>query len=615
MNFLQKFPSITDIFQNSWNTFKRFPYAVLSAFSATVCGIILTESDKVSNEFVLQKLLLVSLLGLPLFIALKMFADRYHWKYLKSFRLQTIGFFLLLLYYFILPEDIFALNKYAFQYALLFTCFLFLNAFLPYLKGKNIQGFWQYNKSMFLGFLIAMLYSQVMGIGLTIALAALDNLFNMEIDPKRYFQIWIIVSILFNSWVFMAKLPHNLDELENDFSYPKGLQIFIQYILLPLVGLYLVILYAYEIKILIEWNWPVGWVSNLVLWYSVVSILSLLLLHPLRELKENKWIQVFSKWFFRALIPLVAMLFLAIIQRISDYGITEPRYIVFAMAVGLVVVVLYFVISKSKDIRIIPIVICALAFISAFSVSAVSKKSQQSRLENLLIKNNLFVDSKLVKTDDEVDFDSRKEMSSIVDYLLNTHGIESFENWIDDSLIQNYKLEIEKKKSDSKTNTYYYSRDASEVCKILGFEYESRWRNEGLGISFNFNTDKLVPLDISGYDKFYQLSNVYNDVEPYKLSMDSLDCFIQVDQDNCTIALYIGDSLSTVDDLGELNLTDTLQVFRKRSNDALLAPKDLSFNFVGEHYEAKIVFYRINGNFKENETISSFDAILLLKKK
>ena len=288
MNFLQNFPSITDVFQNSWNTFKRFPYAVLSAFSATVCGIILTESDKVSNEFVLQKLLLVSLLGLPLFIVLKMFADRYHWKYLKSLRLQTIGFFLLLLYYFILPEDIFALNKYAIQYALLFTCFLFLNAFLPYLRGKNIQGFWQYNKSMFLGFLIAMLYSQVMGIGLTIALAALDNLFNMEIDPKRYFQIWIIVSILFNSWVFMAKLPHNLDELENDFSYPKGLQIFIQYILLPLVGLYLVILYAYEIKILIEWNWPVGWVSNLVLWYSVVSILSLLLLHPLRELKEDR---------------------------------------------------------------------------------------------------------------------------------------------------------------------------------------------------------------------------------------------------------------------------------------------------------------------------------------
>ena len=98
-----------------------------------------------------------------------------------------------------------------------------------------------------------------------------------------------------------------------------------QYVLLPLVGIYLVILYAYGLKILFQWNWPQGWVSQLVLWYSVVSILSILLLWPLREKADSGWIKSFTSWFFRLLIPLLVMLFLAIFERIGDYGLTVNR--------------------------------------------------------------------------------------------------------------------------------------------------------------------------------------------------------------------------------------------------------------------------------------------------
>lgn len=606
MNFLQNLPSFRVLFIHAWDTAKRFPYAILSAISATIFSLILSESDKISDEFVVQKLLLVSLLGLPLFIALRMLAEKYQWNFWKSFRLQTIGFLLLVLYYVLMPHDFYALEKHIVQYTLLYAGCLFLNAFIPYLKEKNVHRFWQYNKSLFLGFLTAVIYSLVMVLGLIIALAALDHLFNMDIDEKRYLQIWIIVSILFNTWVFLAKLPSDLDLLENEHSYPKGLKVFTQYILLPLVGLYLFILYAYEIKILIEWNLPIGWVSNLILWFSVVSILSLLLLHPLRELKENKWIQVFSKWFFRAMLPLVAMLFMAIIQRISDYGITEARYVVFAMAVGLAVVVLYFVISKTKDIRIIPIVISLLAFVSAmgpWSATAVSKNSQQSHLEMLLVKNNLLHDGKLVSLDEAPNFDSRKEMSSVVDYLLTMHGVEALSVWGADTVLQTL-------------DTNKFGRiSEKDICTHLGFKYQSRWDSEGDRAYYTLNIDKKSDINITEFDKLFYLKGYAASIKSKYFIADSLDCHVQYDSEKVSFALYIGDSLSTYDDLGEIDLSDTLLILSELYDKREFQSTNLSFSFIGKFYEAKIIFFKISGFIEENSSINGFTGVLLLKKK
>ena len=58
-------------------------------------------------------------------------------------------------------------------------------------------------------------------------------------------------------------------------------------VVLTMPAFLILILIAYEIKIIIEWQWPTGWVSELILWYSVVGILSLLLLHPRQRLLDE----------------------------------------------------------------------------------------------------------------------------------------------------------------------------------------------------------------------------------------------------------------------------------------------------------------------------------------
>ena len=63
------------------------------------------------------------------------------------------------------------------------------------------------------------------------------------------------------------------------------------------MSIYLVILFLYEMKIIVQWELPKGYVSYLILGYAIFGILSLLLVYLFRELEENKWIKWFQSFF------------------------------------------------------------------------------------------------------------------------------------------------------------------------------------------------------------------------------------------------------------------------------------------------------------------------------
>ncbi|MBK7099951.1 MAG: DUF4153 domain-containing protein [Sphingobacteriales bacterium] len=132
--------------------------------------------------------------------------------------------------------------------------------------------------------------------GLFAALAAIDNLFEANIRSTFYLRTFLLIGIGFNTLFFLGGLPdvrnHNYEN-----QYPKGLKIFAQYVLIPLLIVYLVILLIYEGKIMLEWSLPKGYVSMLILGYAVFGILSLLLVFPIKDQAENKWIKWFSKFF------------------------------------------------------------------------------------------------------------------------------------------------------------------------------------------------------------------------------------------------------------------------------------------------------------------------------
>jgi hypothetical protein len=196
-------------------------------------------------------------------------------------------------------------------------------------------------------------------------------------------------------------------------------------------------LYAYLVKIVVTWDWPKGWVANLVLGFSITGIFSLLLIHPLVHKGEERWILRFSRWFYIAEIPLVAILLLAIGRRVQEYGMTESRYFVVFLGLWLAVMTAYFLIRRGASIKVIPASLCALAFLASvgpWSAFDVSERSQLSRLEARLTANQILVDGKVVRREGGVSDEDAREISSGVTYIVDVHGTRALQPWFTEPL-------------------------------------------------------------------------------------------------------------------------------------------------------------------------------------
>lgn len=567
-----RFDSIEHIGRRAIATLARFPFTMASASIGTITAVYLVELNRNARYHAgaPEKLLMTCALGLPLFTALAVLAERRPWSAAMRRLFPAIGIVFLAAYYFSLPPDVSSPVENIVRFLLLALAAHFLVAFLPFLGREDRVGYWQYNKTLFLRLLLANIYFGVLFAGLSLALLAADHLFGLDVRDTTYPQLGLVLVGIVQTWIFLGGIPDRLQELNQRTDYPPGLKVFTQFILLPLVILYFVILVTYEAKILVTGNWPEGWVAHLVLWYSVASILSLLLLHPLQTQAGHRWITTFGTWFFRGLIPLLVMLYFAIYQRIAEYGVTVNRFLVVNMAVGLTVVVLYFVLGKSRDIRIIPIVLCLLCVVSAygpFSAFAVSERSQRNRLELYLTTHGLLADGTIQAATKPIPDDDRREMSSIVDYLLEWHGKSPLADWVDTVVVDT---------SDEYHGDYQTQREV--LSQRLGFTY-AQWRGgEGRTyLYYSAESERSTALPLSGWSHLieYHYKGVTDSVVTFELSGDS--CHVLFDTATQVLTLTRGADPSPASAISHLDLGARIRELRDSSLEGTVDPARLVF--------------------------------------
>ena len=273
-----------------------------------------------------------------------------------------------------------------------------LVAFLPFFRKNTLNGFWQYNKSLFLRAFTTILYTGVLFAGLSGAIAAIQELFDVEFTGKIFAYLWLVMAFPVSALIFCAGVPlaDDIDALESSSDLPSGLRLFVQFVLLPLVVVYLCILYAYMGKIILSWTLPQGWVTILIMVFSVVGMLAMLLVHPFQQLTEHAWIKVITKNYYRSLLPLLVLQYVAIFTRISDYGFTSARWAVVAITAWLTFITVYKVFFKGKNIILIPYTLCAVAIlflIGPLSHKSISVWSQTAKI-NRLVKTLNLIDAK-----------------------------------------------------------------------------------------------------------------------------------------------------------------------------------------------------------------------------
>lgn len=537
-----KFVSLKNLIQNVKQVITRFPSEMMYAILATVAGIVYASS-KYGNPNILDtcvRLMMTANLGLLLSFATSLFCRSRAIDGVKQIIFKIAAVLLSILFFFLINPFVYEADIIRF-FSLSFTLHL-LVAYAAFLKPDQVQGFWQFNKTLFLRFLTSVLYSAVLYAGIAAAMASVHFLFSINITSTAYMILWIVIAFLFNTLFFLSGVPEDLETLSQDFSYPKGLKIFTQYVLIPLATLYVVILISYEVKILISWNLPKGLVSSLILGYAVFGILSVLLIFPIRGQEENQWIKTYSRSFYLLMLPLLALLFLAVGTRIFNYGITPLRYFLILLALWLLFITLYFLFSKRQNIKLIPVSLSVFILLSVYgpqSAFSVSKYSQRNVLIQFFKKNNSFTDGKFTPV-------NRKKIKpkdgysalSALNYLFKSYGTKAVEPYLNinlNKLTDSINL-LKDKNGNSVSYSNYEKENKKEdwikkylgLNQFAGYAYNVDYNEDSVQIrkSYNFSIKEKTGFNVKGFDYILEETGIAFNSLQYK------DEYIHIQRDH-----------------------------------------------------------------------------------
>jgi len=575
------------------SVFKRFPFSLIMALTGTVAGVLVVQNFDVDAELNerLVSLLITTILGFFLFIALEFYAER---NPKNNILLKLACFGLLILNYFLLPTDYsqagfdFILRSFLYIFAALMAV-----TFTPFFWKKEINGFWHLTKALFIRLFFTAIYTGVLYLGLILALYSADFLLGIAFDEILYAQLWIVVVGLIGSTFFLAGVPKDFSLLEKEKDYPKGLKAFSQFILIPLLTLYAFILYSYTAKILFTGEWPVSLMTGLILFFCAASLITYFLIYPLTKEEKQPWTSLFSTLVFILILPMVGMLFWSVSFRLNDYGLTVNRYYVILAGLWILACALYFLISQRKNLKVLPISLFFLAILTSFGpwgALGMSESSQMNRLEAVLVKNNLLVGGKVIKAvDSEVSQEDRQQLISAIEYLDSSGSMELLTPWFAgrdnldaDCLNQSYCV----------------------VQEGIGLTY-GYYDESGQGSLLYFYADAPVePLRVTGYDY------VVNDIYYYAADVDVTNF-----QNSTTL---VG-NLITIK-VPTLSETETFQFDLSALKKTLMAESEIlnrpQEEMILETEKGKLILQGLNlsGEKTEGQNVDSFNGILLIKK-
>ena len=474
-------------FNSIKNTFKRFPFTIISAILATIF-LILSTFDEYAEAYN-NKMLSFGLVfgfGIFLYAFIKLFNEGLR-NYYDLKNLKNNNLFKILSYVITLPilygiyELVYQENKVLAFYDNNFIYFTLIAALVV---GTSFVGKFNYHKDfvayvakILRAFIISNIYSFIVFVGISGIIFALNSLFKFNFGSSVYLRVAIFSFILFNVVTFFSDFPKVRDSF-TDYKYPKAFRILLVYIITPIVIIYTAILLAYFVKILVLWQIPNNLIVNLVIWFASFSIVYLFFLSRVDSIT---FINKFKIVFPFTLFPLLGMMFFAIYLRIKEYGMTENRYIVIAVGLWIFLSLIYYIFYRENSNISIPIFLSVIILITGIgpaSATSLSIRSQNARFENLL-RDNKMIAGEEIKPNINIESDAKSQIVDIVSYMVRTDRVDKLSY-----MPKDFKLS-----EDSFTKLFGFS-NIIESKNYLGYSYTD-----------NLTTDSELgfDIDIEGY--------------------------------------------------------------------------------------------------------------------
>lgn len=497
-------------FNSIKNTFKRFPFTIISAILATIFLILSTfdEYAEAYNDRIMS-FGLVFVFGIFLYAFIKLFNEGLR-NYYDLKNLKNNNLFKILSYVITLPilygiyELVYQENKVLAFYDNNFIYFTLIAALVV---GTSFVGKFNYHKDfvayvakILKAFIISNIYSFIVFVGISGIIFALNSLFKFNFESTVYLRVAIFSFILFNVVTFFSDFPKVRDSF-TDYKYPKAFRILLVYIITPIVIIYTAILLAYFVKILVLWQIPNNLIVNLVIWFASFSIVYLFFLSRVDSIT---FINKFKIVFPFTLFPLLGMMFFAIYLRIKEYGMTENRYIVIAVGLWIFLSLIYYIFYRENSNISIPIFLSVIILITGLgpaSATSLSIRSQNARFEKLL-RDNKMIAGEEIKPNISIESEAKSQIVDIVSYMVRTDRVDKLSY-----MPKDFKLN-----EDSFTKLFGFS-NIIESKNYLGYSYTD-----------NLPTDRELgfDIDIEGYKHLiyvYSLDDVVSSGN-YKFEKD-----------------------------------------------------------------------------------------------
>lgn len=557
-----------------FSSIKRFP---ITLFIALITAILLIYQnhnyDLVTNETrgLIKRLAMVSALGIPISLCVKMFLER---KLELKTPIKIIIYLaslvpLIYFYYVLKDENIVSITRY-----IGFTIAFYLTfTFIPYFYRRN--NYEMYVVKLFTNFFITYLYSLILYGGLAAIIFTIDKLFNINMNGKVYVDMLIFVSAVFAPAYFLSSVPRHEETIASS-SYSKVLSVLIMYIITPIIIAYSAIMYAFFIKIIITGVWPNNLISNLILWYSLISALVIFFIYPLKDI--NKFTRNFVIWFPRLILPIIIMMFISMGTRINAYGITEPRYLVMIAGIWVFINMIYVGFSKIKKNILLTISLVIFSIVSVlgpFSSYSLSKSSQNNRFEKILRRNNMIINETVMKNSNGISENDNRDLTSIIYYFNNHQKLKDLKY-----IPKNFNID--------------------DIEKVFGFkpDYNITENNAGMNnVSYYLNdTEKIFP--IQDYTYFVDYNN-------YVVKANDNNV-VNISKDDLTIVYSGGGSQLKImkqnQEIYKININEVANKISEKSNGKdMRSIGDMTFTDENDKIKIKLVFKNMYGSINSNK--------------
>ncbi len=334
-----------------------------------------------------------------------------------------------------------------------------------------------YAVKIILAIIESLIYCVTIFVGIVAILYTTKELFKLNFNLSNLIVTCaVVIFLLLNATIILSKFPLKYCEENLKIKWLTPFKFLFTRIIAPLFLIYGSILLLYIIKVVVLKAIPNNIITNLILWYGLLSVVVLFV----SKTVEDKFIKIYDKVQPLILLILSGMMFYSIGIRISYYGITEGRYMVVIGGVFIVISMIYYLFFNKKTYITIPTTLLILTLISSVGpVSAynISKIDQKNRLEKMLIEENLLVNGE-IKPQKNVNPAKIKEIKDKLDYFTRKHSAKEL-------------AYLDEKFTTSEINM-------KRVFGFRGDEFESLYGKN------RFYANNKIEIDTTGYDRLLE---------------------------------------------------------------------------------------------------------------